>query len=68
MTFLTGTQRVLTAAAEHKIQVWDPSSGEPICRLQGSTEDQITSFAVIGSGRQVAGMLADGRIRIWEAV
>ena len=59
--------RLVCALDDSTLQIWDVTSGTPVCDLRGHT-DQITSTAFSADGTRVASASGDGRIILWDAV
>ena len=61
--------RFLAASAmDSKIIVWDLQTAKQAFRLQAAAGEQFASAAAVHGGRELAAAIADGRVRVWEAV
>lgn len=61
------SQRAASVAMEDNLIIWDLNTGNRVATLWGSAGESFTCVVVFGNGEQIAGALADGRIRIWTA-
>jgi WD40 repeat protein len=68
IAFLPGGARAVSAAMEPKVILWDLDSGERTTTFRGARNEVFASVAVTRGGAMIAACLADGRIRLWEAV
>jgi hypothetical protein len=68
VAFLPGGARAVSAAMEPKVILWDLDSGERTTTFRGARGEVFASVAVLRGGATIAACLADGRIRLWEAV
>lgn len=68
LAFLPGCARAVSAAMEPKVILWDLESGERPTIFRGARGEVFAGVAVLGGGTRIAACLADGRIRLWEAV
>jgi serine/threonine protein kinase len=60
-----GPTAVASVALDNAVRVWDLESGSSPASLWGSSEESFASVASYGGGRNLAVVLADGRIRLW---
>jgi len=67
MDFFPDGEHVATVAMENSLLLWDLAKQSPSATLWGNQEEMFASVAILGRGRQIAGAMSDGRIRVWEA-
>ncbi len=60
-----GPTTVATVALDNAVRVLDLESGSSLASLWGPSEESFASVASYGGGRNLAAVLADGRIRLW---
>ena len=65
-TFLPDGQRLASGSFDHKVKVWDPSTGQETLTLHGHT-DTVPAVAFSPDGWRLASASEDGTIRVWDA-
>ena len=68
VTVFPTCSRLVCASDDSTLQIWDVTSGTPVCDSLRGHADQITSTAFSADGTRVASASGDGKIILWDAV
>ena len=66
MAYSPDGRRLASASFDHKVKIWDPSTGQETLTLHGHTDTAI-AVAFSPDGQRLASASEDGTIRIWDA-
>ncbi len=68
VVFFPDGRNFVTSAMDGSVVIWDVETRKSSLTLQGAPEESYAGAAMLGDGRTLVAALADGRVRLWEAV
>jgi len=68
IAFFSDSRGFVTSAMDSYVVVWEVETRKSSLRLQGTSNESYAGAALLSDGRTLVGALADGRVRLWEAV
>src|SRR5262249_37459924 len=66
LAFAPGGTVLASAGTDHRVRLWEVSSGKELLRLEGHTH-YVSAIAFSADGKTLVSASLDGTLRVWEA-